>query len=143
MKRRCRSLTKQLAQMQVTQCSLEAIGTFGIVRMQHNFKEVVIKYQGVTGGEEKRGAYTGKNLGKLCQVFAESLETGRNIGFPTVRDSVIASRVSQEMLHLSRERGASAVGTLEEMARIRLHKEALRGEQQDFVTNTARRKLDR
>jgi predicted dehydrogenase len=57
--------------------------------------------------------------------------------------SVIASRVSQEMLDLSRERGAPVVGTLEEMARIRLHKEALRRAHQDFVTNTARRKLDR
>jgi hypothetical protein len=77
------------------------------------------------------------------QVFAESLATGRNIGFPTARDSVVASRVSQEMLDLSRERGAPVVGTLEEMARIRLHKEALRRANQDFVTNTARRKLDR
>jgi hypothetical protein len=71
------------------------------------------------------------------------LATGRNIGFPTVRDSVIASRVSQEMLDLSRERGAPVVGTLEEMTRIRLHKEALRRAHQDLVTNTARRKLDR
>jgi hypothetical protein len=73
---------------------------------------------------------------------SESLVIGRNIGFPTVRDSVIASRVSQEMLDLSRERGSPAVGTLEEIARIRLHKEALRRAQQDLVTNAARRKLD-
>jgi hypothetical protein len=86
--------------------------------------------------------YIGKNVGKLCQVFAESLAIGRNIGFPTVRDSVIASGVSQEMLDLSCERGSPTVGTLEEMARIRLHKEALRRGQQDLVTNTARRKLD-
>jgi len=132
----------QLAQTQVTQCALEAIGTLGVVRMQHNFHEVAIKYHGVTRTEEKRGVYTGKNVGKLCQVFAESLAIGRNIGFPTVRDSVIASRVSQEMLDLSCERGSPTVGTLEEMARIRLHKEALRRGQQDLVTNTARRKLD-
>jgi hypothetical protein len=133
----------QLAQTQVAQCGLEAIGTLGIVRMQHNFNEVVIKYHGVTRTEEKRGAYTGKNVGKLCQVFAESLATGRNIGFPTARDSVITSRVSQEMMELSRERGTPVVGTLEEMARIRLYKETLRRTNRDVVTNTARRKLDR
>jgi hypothetical protein len=33
----------QLAQRPVTHCALEAIGTLGVVRMQHDFNEVVIR----------------------------------------------------------------------------------------------------
>jgi predicted dehydrogenase len=121
----------QLAQTQVTQCALEAIGTLGVVRMQHNFNEVVIKYHGVTRTEETRGAYAGRTSVSFAKFLQSHWQAGRNIGFPTVRDSVIASRVAQEMLDLSRERGAPVVGTLEEMAQISLHKEALRRAQHD------------
>jgi predicted dehydrogenase len=62
-----------------------------------------------------------------------------------IAEKPIAASIPEEealLVDLSRERGTPVVGTLEEMARIRLHKEALRRAHQDLVTTTARRKLD-
>ncbi len=61
----------------------------------------------------------------LCQQLAESIDAGRNIGFPIARDSVIASKVSQAMLDFAREHAAPVVGTPDEMERILRHKAAL------------------
>lgn len=115
----------QMAQTPVIRSGLEAIGTLGVVRMQHDFHEVVIEYHGVSHTETKKGPYTSKNIDILCQQFAESIDAGRNIGFPTARDSVIASKVSQAMLDFARERAAPIVGTLAEMEQILQHKENL------------------
>ena len=105
---------------------LEAIGTLGVVRMQHDFREVVVAYHGVSHTEMKRGPYEGKKLDILADQLAASLDAGRNVGFPTARDSVIASRVSQQMLDFARDHAAPIVGTPDDLARVIRHKATLR-----------------
>ena len=129
----------QLAQTQTIHSGLEAIGTLGVVRMQHDFNEVVIECHGVSRTERKVGPYTGKNLDKLCQIFAESLDTGKNLGLPTPRDSVTASAVSQAMLDFARTHAAPRRGTADELKAILEHREALRRQNKDLVTNAAKR----
>lgn len=131
----------QLAQTQVVRCGLEAIGTLGVVRMRHDFNEVVIECHGVSHTQTKRGPYTGKNLAKLYETFAASLDAGRSLDLPTARDSVIASKVSQEMLDAAWAQPAPARGTPGEMARILEHKKMLRETDQDLITNAAKRTL--
>ncbi len=131
----------QLAQTQVVRCGLEAIGTLGIVRMRHDFSEVVVECHGASRTETKRGPYTGKNLGKLYETFAASLDAGRCLDFPTARDSVVASRVSQAMLEAASARPAPARGTADEMARILEHKKVVREEGRDLISNAAKRSL--
>jgi len=116
----------QMAQTQLIHSGIEAIGTLGVVRMEHNFDEVVIRYHGTSRTETKPGRYEGKKLDVLCQKFAESLDAGRNLGFPGARDSVIASRVSQAMLDFAREHAAPVVGRPEEIEQIRRYKASLR-----------------
>jgi myo-inositol 2-dehydrogenase/D-chiro-inositol 1-dehydrogenase len=109
-----------------TRSGLEAIGTLGVVRMRHDFREVIVEYHGVSHTETKRGPYGGKKLDVLADQLAASIDAGRNVGFPTARDSVIASRVSQSMLDFAREHAAPIVGTPDDLARVVGHKAALR-----------------
>lgn len=131
----------QLAQTQVVRCGLEAIGTLGVVRMRHDFNEVIVECHGVSHSETRRGPYTGKNLDKLYGSFAASLDAGRSHDLPTARDSVIASRVPQEMLDAATAQPAPARGTPEEMARILEHKKVLGEAGQDLIANMAKRTL--
>jgi predicted dehydrogenase len=112
----------QLAEKKVVRCGLEAIGTKGVVRMQHDFYTVRIEFHGVTHTEIKEGPYGGKKLDVMCKRFAEALDSGDASLLPTARDSVIASEVSQAMLDASSRDGAPCVGTPEEMADILAHR---------------------
>ena len=112
----------QLAEKKVVRCGLEAIGTKGVVRMQHDFDTVRIEFHGVTHTEIKEGPYGGKKLDVMCKRFAEALDSGDSSLLPTARDSVIASEVSQAMLDASSLDGAPCVGTPEEMADILAHR---------------------
>ena len=62
----------------------------------------------------------------MIDVFARSLAAGRNLGFPTPRDSAVASEVSWAMLHNAVANGPPAVGTTAEMAEILEHRRTLR-----------------
>ena len=115
----------QLAQTEVIHSGIEAIGTLGVVRMEHDFHEVVIQYHGVSRTETRKGPYGGKKLSVLCQKMADSIAAGRNMGLPTARDSVIASKISQAMLDFAREHAAPVVGTPQEMDQILQHKQTL------------------
>jgi predicted dehydrogenase len=106
--------------------SFEAIGTLGVVRMRHDFSEVVVDFHGTSRTETKRGPYEGKKLDVLARQLAESLDAGRNVGFPTARDSVVASRISQAMLDFARDHAAPVVGTSDDLARVLRHKATLR-----------------
>jgi myo-inositol 2-dehydrogenase/D-chiro-inositol 1-dehydrogenase len=81
---------------------LEATGTLGVVRMNHDFREVVVDFHGATRTETRRGPYEGKKLDVLAAQFAASLDAGRNTGFPSASDGVIASRVARQMLDFAR-----------------------------------------
>jgi myo-inositol 2-dehydrogenase/D-chiro-inositol 1-dehydrogenase len=112
-------------------CGLEALGTLGAVRMTHDFCEATIEYYGVETTARQTGAYGGKKLDVLCETFAQSLDAGRNLGFPIARDSVIASQVAQEMLNFASAHTPPVRGTPEQMQRILEHRAALRSQPGD------------
>jgi len=115
----------QLARDRVIRSGLEAIGTTGVVRMWHDFHDVTIEYRGVGRTETKVGPYGGKKLDVMCDMFAASLDAGKNLGLPTARDSYVASKVSQAMLDQATRSDPPAVGTAEEMQRILAHRAQL------------------
>jgi myo-inositol 2-dehydrogenase/D-chiro-inositol 1-dehydrogenase len=118
----------QLAQEMTQNCGLEAIGTLGLVRMTHDFRDVTIAYHGISRTAQKVGPYGGKKLDVLCEAFARSLDAGRNLGVPLPRDSVIASQVAQEMLDFAAQEDAPAVGDHDQMQRILAYRSGLRGQ---------------
>ncbi|HEU5101847.1 MAG TPA: Gfo/Idh/MocA family oxidoreductase [Roseiflexaceae bacterium] len=116
----------QMAQTKTEHCGLEAIGTLGLVRMAHDFRDVTIDYHGVRATDRQVGPYGGKKLDVLCENFARSLDAGRNLGLPLPRDSVIASQVAQDMLDFATQNSPPSVGTPEQMRQILDHREQLR-----------------
>jgi myo-inositol 2-dehydrogenase/D-chiro-inositol 1-dehydrogenase len=112
----------QLAETKVNRCGLDAIGTKGVVRMQHDFHTVRIEFHGVSRTEVKEGPYGGKKLDVMCERFAQALDSGDTGLLPTARDSVIASEISQAMLDAASSSAAPGVGTPEEMAEILTHR---------------------
>jgi predicted dehydrogenase len=115
----------QLSQTRTNNSSVELLGTLGLIRMQHDFKNVAIEFHGVNSTEKKVGPYGGKKLDVLIDNFTKSLDEGVNVGFPTARDSVIASHISQEMLKFATEKASPSVGTSDEMERIMAHRRVL------------------
>ncbi len=107
-----------LAKDQTQNCSMDVIGTKGIVRMHHNFKEVVLECHGVTRTIHKSGAYTNKNLDRLCDLFARSVLAHHDLGCPRARDVVVASAVAWAMLKDAIREHPPSIGTPEEMKKI-------------------------
>ncbi len=112
----------QLAETKTCRCGLDAIGTKGVVRMQHDFKTVRIEFHGVDRTEVKEGPYGGKKIDIMCDRFARALDTGELGRLPTARDSVIASEVSQAMLEAASKADPPCVGTAKEMEEILAHR---------------------
>ncbi len=82
----------QLSKDQTHNSYIDIIGTKGIVRMTHDFKTAVVELRGVTKTERVERPFGGKNIDKLCRLFAESVLSGkRDPMLPTFEDSVIAS----------------------------------------------------
>ncbi len=116
----------QLAQTMTQNCGLEAIGSLGVVRMSHDFRDVTIAYHGVETTAHNVGQYGGKKLDVLCENFARSLKAGRNVGVPLPRDSVIASQVAQDMLDSATRDNPPSIGNQEQIRRIIARREELR-----------------
>ncbi len=116
----------QMAQAKTQHCGLEAIGTLGLVRMSHDFRDVTIDYHGVQTTDRQVGPYGGKKLDVLCENFARSLDAGRNLDLPLPRDSVIASQIAQDMLDFATQNSPPSVGAPEQIQRILDHRERLR-----------------
>ncbi len=108
----------QMAKDSAQHCAFEVIGTQGVARMSHDFRDATIEYFGTATTARKVGPYGDKNIDVLCDVFARSLDAGRNLGFPIARDSVLASQLSQDMLDFATAHAAPSVGSQAEMQRI-------------------------
>lgn len=115
-----------LAAEKTHNCYVDAIGTQGVCRMKHDFNTATIECHGVSKTLRKTAAFGDKKLDVMCDVFARSLMAGRNLGFPTARDSVIASEAAWAMLNDAIHNGAPAKGTPAEMAQILAHRATLR-----------------
>ncbi len=115
-----------LAAEKTHNCYVDVIGTKGICRMRHDFKNATIECHGINHTLRKTGLFNDKKLDVMIDVFARSILAGKNLGFPVVRDSVIASEVAWAMLHDAVKNGPPARGTKKEMEQILAHRRTLR-----------------
>ena len=82
----------QLSRNQTHNAYTDIIGTKGIVRMTHDFRTAVVELHGVNRTLRLEKPFGGKNLDKLCNIMADSIESGkRDPRLPQMRDSAIAS----------------------------------------------------
>ena len=63
-------------------CYVEAIGTKGIARMRHDFKNATVELHGINITQTKTAMFNDKKLDVMCDVFARSVMAGKNLGFP-------------------------------------------------------------
>ena len=116
----------QLAKDHTFHAGLEIIGTRGVVRMEHDFETVTLKMNGTSRTAQRTGPYGGKKLDVFVDLFARSLDEGRNLGFPTPRDAVIASAISHEMTQAAIDRAPPMKGPASDLEQIRARHRALR-----------------
>jgi predicted dehydrogenase len=111
-----------LAKDQPHNCYVDAIGTKGVARMHHDFSKATIDLHGVRETLHKTAAFNDKKLDVMVDVFAKSIRSGKNLGFPQARDAVIASEVSWAMLNDAIANDPPVRGTPEEMHKILEHR---------------------
>src|SRR3984957_2838561 len=115
-----------LAKKKTTSCYVDLIGTRGICRMRHDFKNATIDCHGVRQTLQKTLPFNDKKLDVMCDIFARSIKAGKNLGFPTVRDGAIASEVAWAMLDDAVKNNPPKVGTPAELKMILKHRRSLR-----------------
>jgi myo-inositol 2-dehydrogenase/D-chiro-inositol 1-dehydrogenase len=115
-----------LAKDKIHNSYFEAIGTRGVCRMKHDFKTATIECHGVNTTLTKTAMFNDKKLDVMCDIFAKSIAAGRNMGFPTARDSAVASEVAWAMLADAVKNNPPAVGTSKELKMILEHRRQLR-----------------
>ena len=109
----------QLSKDQTHNSYVDIIGTKGIARMTHDFKTAVVDLRGVTQTHHIEKPFGGKNIDVLCDLFADSIETGiRNPKLPLIRDSAIASEYAWTFLHDARTHDLPAIGELKTLEQI-------------------------
>ncbi len=107
-------------------CYVDVIGTRGIARMRHDFRDATIEMHGETKTVHKTAPFNDKKLDVLLNVFANSILAGKNLGLPTARDSAIASEVAWAMLNDATARAAPTRGNKRDMQQILEHRRTLR-----------------
>lgn len=115
-----------LAQEKTHNCYVDCIGTKGICRMRHDFKNATIECHGINHTVRKTGLFNDKKLDVMIDVFGRSILSGKNLGFPTVRDSVIASEVAWAMLDDAVKNQPPVRGNKRELEQILAHRRTLR-----------------
>lgn len=115
-----------LAESLTHNCYVDAIGTKGVARMRHDFKNATIELHGTHVTSAKTSLFNDKKLDVLCDVFARSIIAGKNLGFPIARDSAIASEVAWAMLNDAVAYNPPARGTKKEMDQILAHRRTMR-----------------
>jgi myo-inositol 2-dehydrogenase/D-chiro-inositol 1-dehydrogenase len=107
-----------LSQQQTHNCYVDVIGTQGIARMTHDFKQASIDMRGVSQTVQRSADFADKKIDVMVDVFARSVMAGRNLGFPVAKDSVIASDMAWKMFEDAVRNGAPCIGTPQEMETI-------------------------
>lgn len=109
----------QLSAKQTHNSYIDIIGTKGIVRMTHDFKTAVLDWRGVENTIHLENPYGGKNIDRLIDLFADSIETGRrDRRLPSFRDSAIASEFAWNCLRDAATHDLPVRGTAEELEMI-------------------------
>ncbi|MBC8594824.1 Gfo/Idh/MocA family oxidoreductase [Oscillospiraceae bacterium N12] len=110
----------QLSKDQTHNSYVDIIGTKGIARMTHNFQMAKVDLHGVHQTLHIEKPFGGKNIDVLCDLFADSIETGiRNPQLPTMRDSAVASEYAWTFLQDAHKHDLPAIGELRTLDQIR------------------------
>ena len=110
----------QLSKDQTHNSYIDVIGTKGIARMTHDFHTATVELHGVTRTERIERPYGGKNIGVLCDLFADSVRSGvRRDELPHFRDAAIASEYAWRFLDDARQHDMPAIGDLKTLEEIR------------------------
>lgn len=110
----------QLSKDQTHNSYTDIIGTKGIVRMIHDFKTATVELRGVNRTLHLEKPFGGKNLDRLCDLMASSIESGkRDNRLPQFRDSAIASQYAWTFLEDACKNGTPCVGDLQTLEAIR------------------------
>lgn len=115
-----------LAAEKTHNCYVDCIGSKGIARMRHDFKTATIECHGVNQTVRKTALFNDKKLDVMIDIMARSIAAGKNMGFPTVRDSVIASEVSWAMLNDAVKNKPPVRGVKKDLDQILAHRASLR-----------------
>ena len=109
----------QLSKKQTHNSYIDIIGTEGIVRMTHDFETAVVELHGVTQTIKEKRPFNGKNIDVLCDLFADSLESGvRHPDLPTLRDSAISSECAWSFIENANKNDLPAIGELDTLEKI-------------------------
>ncbi|WP_294591331.1 Gfo/Idh/MocA family oxidoreductase [uncultured Bacteroides sp.] len=101
----------QLSKDQTHNSYVDIIGTKGIARMTHDFRTAIVELHGVHHTHHIEKPFGGKNIDTLCNLFADSIETGiRSPKLPLIRDSAIASEYAWEFLRDAHTHDLPAIG---------------------------------
>ncbi|MDR1414455.1 MAG: Gfo/Idh/MocA family oxidoreductase [Odoribacteraceae bacterium] len=119
------SVYGHMAKDQTHNCYVDVIGSKGIARTTHDYKTATVELHGVTRTVIKTGDFKDKQIDVMIDVFGRSILAGKNLGFPTVRDSVIASDMAWKMLRDAEKNGAPCIGRPEEMDEILARRRAM------------------
>lgn len=114
-----------LAETKTHNSYVDVIGTKGIARMTHDFKNATVELHGVTRTLKLVDTFNDKKIDVLCDVFGRSLLAGKNLGYPVVRDSVIASDMAWKMYYDAVKNTPPKMGTLEDLEAIKQHRRTL------------------
>ena len=110
----------QLSKDQTHNSYTDIIGTKGIVRMTHDFKTAVVELHGVNRTVRLEHPFGGKNIDRLCQLMATSVEKGeRDPHLPGLRDSAIASQYAWKFLEDAAQHALPCIGNLDTLEAIR------------------------
>ena len=110
----------QLSRNQTHNAYTDIIGTKGIVRMTHDFRTAVVELHGVNRTLRLEKPFGGKNLDKLCNIMADSIESGkRDPRLPQMRDSAIASQYGWTFLEDARRHDLPGIGDLQTLEEIK------------------------
>ena len=110
----------QLSKDQTHNSYVDIIGTKGVVRMTHDFNTAVVDLHGVNQTIRVEKPFGGKNIDVLCDLFADSVETGkRSSRLQLMRDSAIASEYAWTFLKDTRKHDLPAIGNLRTLEQIR------------------------
>jgi myo-inositol 2-dehydrogenase/D-chiro-inositol 1-dehydrogenase len=114
-----------MAEKQTHNSYVDIIGTKGIARMSHDFKTAIVELHGITKTEKIEAPFNDKKIDVIVDVFGKSILAGKNLGFPTVRDSVIASDIAWKMLNDAVKNGSPCIGKVEDMDEIVARRQTL------------------
>ncbi len=107
-----------MAKKQTHNCYVDVIGTKGIARMTHDFKNATIDLRGINTTIIKTREFGDKKIDILVDIFARSVIEKKNLGFPTVKDSVVASGMAWKMFDDAIKNGAPCIGKTTDMNEI-------------------------